>query len=279
MASCSTSKTQQQDIPCDSPPLFFSDDFDKNISDDIGQNITEKLPQARRTISTQIGCYKDIPVVYMQFYAYEELWLEFPYLRSFSLTTTLTYDDLGNLIGDMLFVEIIKDPWVSSSREADFDGGSALPPDIISVPPPDMASAPPPDTLELYLKNYKHLLLPRAEPPDISSLYRKKSNPNGWYRFEFKIKTIGWTRLRIYEAKGREPLIFKGYEAKGREKPEIVSGQHSSTSSHNTKTGDISMSVPPLKQHIRELIISNLGLKGVVISDSPSVLEVGFDED
>ena len=270
LASCSTSKTQQQDIPCDSPPLFFSDDFDKNT--------IEEHPSPLRTISTQIGCYKDIPVVYMQFYTYfyayinSQLTVKFPRFLGFN------YKKHGTDHSDRVWIarppeEFFdyfsfalesnpKTDHVITTRKSidvrgrfNFDGDSALPPDIISVPPPDMAFAPPPDFLNLF----------------------HGRSPNGWYRFESKIEATGGMLLRMYEARGREPLIFNG--SKNEEKPEIIGGSSDVSSSHNTKTGDIYMRSPSLKQHIRELIIWGDGLKGVVISDSPSVLEVGFDED
>ena len=123
---------------------------------------------------------------------------------------------------------------------------------------------------------------PSGFPQDLLYLSREDSNPNSWYRFEFKIKLTGVDRrmrLRIYENRGRKPLIFgPGNNTYDDDKMDgIVSARYAS-SSHDKNTGDIYMNVSPkLKSNMKKLHIRSSRLDDFVISNNPSILEVGFD--
>ncbi len=284
--NCLTSQQQEvrsnqtnQRTPCTSSHPFFSDDFEKyNVGELPSQENWEfpaasndngaSLPIVTNTycltedgqcllarghdFSTQIGCYKDIDAIYMQFYANEGLYVYFSHLN-FTFRKVRIYGFPGN--PERLSIGIFRQQSIIGN------GGSG------NVEGP---SGPPPDFLVLYLIE--------EFTPDMDSWW-------SWYRFEFEINmadNVCRMRLRIYEGNGTEALLFgykdkDGYERIYNEETGIVSHGFSS-SYHNRNTGDICMLAPPqLRSYTEEPRIFSSRLDDFAISDDASILKVGFD--
>ncbi len=295
--NCSTSQQQEvqsnQRTPCTSSHPFFSDDFEKysvgelpsqenweflaasndnRVSLPIVTNtdcVTEDgqclLTRGHR-FSTQIGCYKDINAIYMQFYANAGLYVYFSHLNFSFVFGKPRIDNSDNSSDnpETLLISIFTRYYLIFRQQSIIgNGGSG----IVERP-----SGRPPDLLRLYLIE--------EFTPDMDSW-------PSWYRFEFEINmadNVCRMRLRIYEGNDTEALLFGHkdediYKNLYNKETGIVSDGYSS-SYHNRNTGDICMLAPPqLRSYTEEPRISSSRLDDFAINDDASILKVGFDEE